>query len=127
MKISDVYPSNSPCESAGDYEGTREQCQITEVKMETVLKPDGTQDSYLYCMTDSDKFEKGIKINRTCAKMLGAEFGNDTKTWIGRTVNISTMFYPKFKTFGWIVDPDYQANRQAQANTDDMENDSIPF
>ena len=48
---------------------------------------------------------KGLVLNKTnCGNCLQV-FGPETDNWIGKQIMLSTMFYPKFSTKGFVVNP----------------------
>jgi len=63
--------------------------------------------------------DKGITLSATNARTLMGAFGAETDKWCGQDILLSTKYYPKFQTSGFIVN----AIPEETADFDD----DIPF
>ena len=62
---------------------------------------------------------KGITLSATNARTLMGAFGAETDKWCGQDILVSTKYYPKFSTSGFIVN--------AIPELDEGKGDDIPW
>jgi len=83
--ISDLLVSDSPYSKAKEFEDFNETVTITEVGT------DQYQDNPPFVWIKFAELDKPCKLNKTIARGLAANFGNDTDQWVGRIVVVVSV------------------------------------
>ena len=97
MNANEMFPSKWL--KAADLKGRTVKVTIASCVQEDIGK--GEVKPCLYFLGK----DKGIILNKTNTGNCLMAFGPETDNWHGKKVLLTTQFYPKFSTSGFIVQP----------------------
>jgi hypothetical protein len=117
MKVNDFYQTESKWLKAADLQGRKHRVVVDAV--EVVEFKEKTGNSRKVGLTLRGK-QKGLLLNKTNAKIIAAQHGDDMDAWVGQTINI----YPTTTDFGGEM---VECIRVEQVVPEASPDDEIPF
>jgi hypothetical protein len=127
--ISEMLVSDSPYSSAKELQPINETATIDEVGTDVY------EGNPPFIWIKPDCLEKPVRLNKTNARGLAGQFGNDTDAWVGKKITLMTVPSQTpdgTATFGWMTIPVTGKKGQGKAKpatvpVNATPDDDIPF
>lgn len=88
MKVSEAFPNNSKWLAAGDLQG--HEVKVTIAAISVADFKDEQKPALMFVGK-----QKGMALNRTNAKKLAAQYGDEMDSWVGKEI----IIYPEVVEF----------------------------